>query len=171
MKKIIAVVLVIAIVVFFIFRKTSIKSPAITTPVTVEQKLNLPESWKQVESSAVAFKLEKNVVQGIKPQITLVKSESKDALLPKSYVEKLIAGAKSAIPSLRLDPVKTNQDGDIYTAMISGFYYNQKTKISLIQRIIIKDQTVYTLTASFTGDEALEANQILDSIVKEKVLF
>jgi hypothetical protein len=168
-KKYIAVGVIIAILLGFIISRNSFKKAPVEIPVSDEQLLKLPENWSKVDDTAVALKLQKKVDKGLKPEIVLIKSESKDALTPAKYTDRLIAGARSAISSLRITDDKRNASEGNYSAMLSGYYFNNKTKISLLQRVYIKGETVNTLTASFTGDIAVEANQVMDSIVKEKL--
>ena len=170
LKKYITIALiVIAIVLGFIISRKAFNKPTIETPPTVEQLLKLPETWKNVADSDVALKLEKTVTSGLKPQIVLIKSSSKDALTPAKYTDRLIAGAKSAIPSFRVADDKRYSAENNYSAIITGYYYNKNIKISLIQRVYIKGEEVNTLTASFVGDINSEIESVLDNIVTEKI--
>jgi hypothetical protein len=157
------VLIIIVILGFIIFRKPTPK-PVVNQPVPQEQQFKLPDNWKTVENSTVALKLEKTVNQGLKPEIVLINSVSKDALTPAKYIDRLLAGAKSAIPSLRITKDQRSTDKDIYSATVSGYYFNNKTKVNLLQRIYIKGETVSTLTASFADGLESEINPILDSI-------
>lgn len=126
----------------------------------------LPSDWHQVDSENNQLKLEKTTESGLKPEIVLIKSEKTDNSDPKTYSNKIIAGAKSALPSLRYTSDKTEDENGLYLKTLSGYYYNQKNKILLSQRLYIKDSQVYTLTASY-DDPQLESeiNSIFDSIV------
>lgn len=165
MSKIIILILIVIGVGYFILRISStnplslIKSTPSPTP-TVENWL--PSSWTQVESTANKLKLEKSVTSGLKPQIVLEKSTNPDKTDFKTYTNRLIAGAKSALPTLRYQ--KDNLQND--TRVLSGYYFNQKNKILISQNIFQKDNNIYTLTASY-NDVKLESeiNSILDSIV------
>ncbi|MBP9817156.1 hypothetical protein KBC75_00180 [Candidatus Shapirobacteria bacterium] len=123
----------------------------------------LPAGWSAVEAKNVALKLEKNT-SGIKPQIVKTINQSSEATAPAKYTDSLIAGATSAIPSLTITDDKRKSSENLYTANLSGYYYNQKVKISLIQRIKIQKDQVSVLTASFTGDLNTEINSILDNL-------
>jgi len=170
MKKYIAFLIIIGIVIGYFLSKNKFNSQSITTITpTIEKQLNLPDSWTKIDDTVTDLKLEKKVDAGLKPQITLTTSTSKDTSNPSKYVNNLIAGARSAIPSYKVLNDKRNTDDTGYTARISGYYYNKNQKISLLQRVIIKGEKVFVLTSSFAGDQTQEIDQIFDSIVKEKI--
>jgi hypothetical protein len=170
MKKYIVALVIVAILVgFIVSRKPFQKESLVGQQISREQLLGLPETWKSIGDTTVALKLEKTVDGTVKPQIVLINSSSKDALTPAKYTDRLVAGAKSAVPTLRIITDKRNAAENNYSALISGYYFNGKTKINLLQRIYIKGESVSTLTASYTGELEAEINRILDSIVQEKI--
>lgn len=173
MKKYIGIALIIlAIALGFLVasKKRSAVQTVVTNPVVSQQITStLPSGWSQIVDPTVDVKLEKKVDSGVKPQIVFMKSSSKDASDSAKYVDRLIAGARSAIPSLVITSTKRNSTESFYSTILTGYYFNQKQKISLSQRVYVKDDSVYTITGSYTGDLATEINQILDSIVKEKI--
>lgn len=170
MKKILGFLIIVSLILFAVFyRNSNNKDISKSNQISEEQKLGLPDSWTKVEDAKVEYKLEKKVEKGLKSEIVLIKSESKDASNPTKYVDRLVAGAKSTIPTLRISTNKRSSENEIYLAVISGYYYNQKNIINLAQRVYIKGETVYTLTASFGDDLTAEIDQIMDAVVKEKV--
>ena len=126
--------------------------------------LDLPTGWAKSDDTLVALKIEKQVESGYKPVVTLIKSTS-DITDPKLYIDNLIAGAKSAIPSLRVTSDQRGNLDNYYLATIDSFYYNSGLKINSLQKVYIKDNQVFTLTASYTDDIITEINKIFDTIV------
>lgn len=174
MKKYIgAALIVLAILIgFFASRQLGLfsqKANVVTNHVSDTSSLNLPQGWNSVDSKDALLKLEKKTDKGVKPEIVLAKSTSKDAAKPAKYVDRLIAGARSTISTLTITSDKRQSEIGLYTANIAASYFNKKTKINILQRVYVKSETVYTLTASFTGDMSLEINQIFDMVVKQKV--
>jgi hypothetical protein len=167
MKKIIAVILIIVglIIVYFAVRHFTNRPTNTVTPVA--QTMTLPDAWKQVTATAgTTQKFEKTVTSGLQPEIALVETTSNDATNSAKYTNNLIAGAKSALPSLRIISDETNSAPALYTRFLSGYYYNQKNKVNLLQRIYIQQTHVSVLTASFDDKSATaaEINSIFDLI-------
>ena len=172
MKKYIALIIILALGIgYFMSRRTFRPETLVKEPITQEQLLKLPETWSQVADKDVSLKLEKKVDQGLKPQIVLQETQSAEASAPAKYTDTIIAGARSAIPSLKITDDKRNSSERLYTAFITGNYINRGQKINMIHRVYIKNQTVYVLSASFIGDLSAEINQIFDNIVKEKIFL
>jgi hypothetical protein len=171
MKKYIVLIvgLVLLAVGFFLTKPTSQKTVVEPQPVTEVQKLKLSDTWTEVADKNVDLKLEEKVNKGLTPQIVFKKSKSIDALTPAKYTDRLIAGARSTISTLRIETDKRSSVDGLYTAFLTGYYYNKNLKISLIQRVYIQGEDVSTLTASFTGDKTAEVNTAFDNIVKEKI--
>ncbi|MBI2464759.1 hypothetical protein HYV64_01335 [Candidatus Shapirobacteria bacterium] len=170
MKRYIALIVVLALGVgYFVSRKTFAPQTVVKEPIKIEELLKMPSGWSQVDDKDVNLKFEKKVDKGLKPQIVLKVTQSVEASAPAKYTDRLLAGAKSAVPSLRLTGDMRNSLEKYYSAFVTATYVNKGQKINLIQRIYIKENTVNTLTASYTGDLAVEINQILDNLVKEKI--
>jgi hypothetical protein len=164
-KYIIAIVLIVALSIGYYFFRVSVAKPFIQT---IEQS-TLPKDWQESQDKNVQYKVVKTVASGYQPQIVLIKNTSPNAVKPAKYVDSLIAGARSTITSLRINTDKRYSEEKYYSAVVSGTYYNKKVKISLVQRIFIKGEDVYSLTASYTGDITPEINSLLDQVVKEKI--
>jgi hypothetical protein len=172
MKKYIALIVVVVLVLGFVFsRRPNGNKPIVVDSQTAkEQLLKLPESWGIIDDANVNLKFEKKVDTGLKPQIVFTKTESKEATTsPAKYVDRLVAGAKSTIPSFKIVSDKRGSEENLYSALISGYYYNQKQKISILQRVYIKDGSVFTMTASYSSDIGSEIENIFDSISREEV--
>ena len=169
MNKYIALIIVIALGVgYFMSRKTFGPRTEIKEAITEEQLLKLPDAWTKIEDKDVNLKLEKKVDSGLRPQIVFKEVQSDDALTPAKYTDRIIAGAKSAIPSLKINSDMRNSLEKYYSAFISGTYTNKGQKINLMQRVYIKDKTVYVMTASYIGDLSTEVGQIFDNLAREK---
>jgi hypothetical protein len=170
MKKYIAIIIVLALGVgYFMSRKTFAPKTVVNQPIRIEELLKMPSDWSQVDDKDVTLKFEKKTEKGIKPQVVFKETQASEATAPAKYTDRLIAGAKSAIPSLRVTGDMRNSLEKYYSAFITAIYTNKGDKISLIQRVYIKGDKVFTLTGSYTGNLGNEINQILDNIVKEKV--
>lgn len=172
MKKyfILSTIFVLVLLFGFIFysQKTK-KTDSNLSSNNIENNLQLPKEWVKVSSDKLSLKLEKNVNQGLKPQIVLTVSESSEDSSPAKYVDRLIAGARSAIPSFKIITDKRHSEENKYSAVIFGYYFNQKTKVTVNQRVFIVGQKISVLTASSDGKITDEINQILDIIVKDLI--
>jgi hypothetical protein len=165
-KKIVAIVLII-IGTFIVYRAVRhfINRPQKVTVVT--QTIKLPENWQKVATPAGASqKYAKTVTSGFQPEVVLIVSTSVQASDSAKYTNLLIAGAKSDLPTLKFLTDETKTTSSLYSRFLSGYYYNQKTKVDLLQRIYIQGNTVSILTASFDAKSASadEINSIFDSI-------
>ncbi len=139
----------------------------------IKEILILPDGWSIIaERDGVELKIEKESERMIKPTIVLIKSTKKEAN-NDLYLEKIIQGAKYAIPSLQ---ITTNQPADqdgFYIRNLRGFYYNGRYQVNLKQRLVIKNNEVWTLTASYDPKEKLlekEIEKIFDSVYQAKIL-
>lgn len=141
----------------------------IEKPTPIVEEFKVPQGWKRVEKDGekVELKLEKETKAKIKPIIVLIKSETKETDFA-SYVDKLIKGAKSALPSLRINSDEEVEKQAYYGRGLTGYYYKGYNRVDIKQTIYIKDNQVYTITASTdpAETEALkdEIESIFDSI-------
>lgn len=168
-KYIIGSVLILFVIIGYYFYKHSFKETPVVIVPTIEQQLDLPKDWSKITDNKSSLKLEKKIVTGLKPQIVLTVTDAPEASAPARYVDRLVAGARSAIPSLKIISDKRSSEEGRYSATIFGYYYNQKTKVLIIQRVYVKGETVSVLTGSYADiSDAETINQILDSIVKQE---
>lgn len=173
MKKIIIVILIVLgiYVIYRGIRHFTYRPQTIPTTPT-ESVITLPEGWSKVTASTGASqKYEKVVTSGLKPEIVLTETTSTDATNSAKYSNLLIAGAKSALPSLRYLTDETKTTDPIFSRFLSGYYYNQKTKVNLLQRIYIEGESTSVLTASYDSRSAntTEINAIFDSIWSQRL--
>ena len=172
MKKIIIVVFVVLAYIFITKPEVDIKAPVflggkVSPTPTVDNWL--PKDWTQKESSDNKLILEKKVELGLKPEIVWEKSEKKNDIDFETYTNTLVAGARSAIPTLRYDMDKF-VEGDLDQRILGGYYYNQGKKVLISQRLYQKDSNFYTLTASYADSESeTEVNSIFDKIVERRL--
>lgn len=169
MKKIILIIPLLIALYFSLRSSNKPQTVSLDILPPVSQTIELPPSWERVEDPSSLYKFEKKVDQGLKPQIIFAKSESKNAPNQDVYLNHLIAGARSAIPSLRVISDERQSFNDYYFSAISAYYYSRNTKINLLQRVYLKGETVYTLTASYVQDLSSEINQIFDTLVAKEL--
>lgn len=151
----IVVIFVLLTVLAFIFRFAPTDSWFTKKPTentTQAMSVNLPSGWTQSDNTPIALKIEKQVESDYQPTITLIKSTVLSTDSPKDYIDKLIAGAKSSLPSLKIVSDDRQDINGLYLATINSFYYQDNLKISVYQQIFVKHSQVSTITASYTGD-------------------
>jgi len=169
MSKIISTLIVVIGIAYLLFRIFDINPVALIKnqpTATPTPDAWLPSGWTQISSSDNEIKLEKTVESGLKPQIVFDKSTLETGTDFTAYTSRLISGAKSAIPSLKY----TQDDLSDSSRTLSGFYYNQKKKVFITQKIFQKDNSVYTLTASYSDESGKsEITSIFDSIVSRRL--
>jgi hypothetical protein len=171
MKKYITVAIVLLIIVigYFLFRGKKAAVPASTEPTPISQTLNLSADWKTISQNETSVKLEKDTATGLKPVVVFKQTSSKDALTPSKYVDSIKAGAKATLPSLVYQTDKRNSLESGYSALLTGYYLNQGKKVFIDQRVYIQSETVSTFTGSFEGDLAAEVARVLSSLSQEKI--
>jgi hypothetical protein len=143
----------------FIESRFSTLTPA---PTTVDAKVNLPSGWQLVDTKIETqpVRAQKDTTDSFKPTVVMLKSSLPADSDPQSYITTLVKGAKSTIPSLKYAVNTIAKDGQ--TSHFEGTYLSSKTKIAIVQEIIIKDGTVYTLTASYLPKQEVKSD--IDSI-------
>lgn len=166
---------VILVIVFSIAFYSSKKKSELTKKAAstqMESKVELPASWSLLGDTAGAEqKAEKKTENGFKPTVVLIKSKTQEQN-PEEYIEKLIQGAKSALPTLQItNDVKTQRDG--FTARVmQGNYYNGNEKIYLKQTVLMKGEDVYTLTGSYNtqdGDLEKQIDQVFEYLYENNI--
>ena len=165
-----ALIIILVIIYFLLTRPTSKFNFNLNPTPTQEIVKEFAIGWNEIVDSGVKFKLEKNVNKGTRPQIVLIETQLEEVVVPAKYVDKLIAGAKSAIPSLKISSDKRESQEKYYSAVFTGTYINRNEKLNIIQQVYIKNNTVYVITATFIGDLTQEINTILNNIAKDKIL-
>lgn len=171
MLKIIRTLLVLVIVAGIIsllplfFPRRS--SPVVTSSPT------LPSGWNIVVDQESQVKIQKhNTDQKIHPSVVLISHPISSVTTPDKHVADLKSGAVLAIPSLKYltDDVIDNVNYD-YGHRLTGYYTNSGLKVHLVQLLIIKSKTIYTLTASHLGDPTTQAEieQVLDYLSQTRL--
>jgi hypothetical protein len=162
------------LLIFKPFSSRKITIPSILTgekDEIQEEVSRFPQGWSQIDSTEADFKLSKEVEEGLRPEVVLISSKSEEAIEPGKYVDRLLAGAKSAVPSLVVVDDGREEEGEVYLATISAYYYNSGKKVDLMWRVYIKGNEVYTLTASFEGEMRNEIDQIFDTLAEDEILI
>ena len=143
------------------------------TPLSVEKAplSPFPVGWTVLskDSGDILYKLEKKTDSKVIPTVLLTVYRPADSIVdPKAYTDRFTKGARQTIPSLKYTKDET-QSLDFYQRRLEGYYYNAKTKINLLQTIIIKDKQVYTLTASFPDGsvDISEVSQVANQVIEE----
>jgi hypothetical protein len=178
-KKNVAILLfVVLLIVFGIFtlktnsNKNTKKDVVIEKTVTpTPVKINLPEGWTDVtaQTEEVEAKVEKTVDFGVKPTVILLKSQIQEQNTV-AYVDKIIQGAKSAISTLTYTTDKTEEKDGFYVRNLQGYYLNGDTRVNVMQRMYVKGNKVYTITASY-GDATVEeeVQKVMAEIYEAKI--
>lgn len=145
-----------------------------STPMPVD-KISYPEGWSEIDDEGVVLKVQKNDETKVVPTVVLVSStaEIED---PAKYLDSLIQGAKLAIPSLVIETESSQEANGFYIRELSGYYFNGLDKVGIKQRAFVKDNNVYTLTASFlysddTPQLAQDIEEIFSKIYELKIKF
>lgn len=153
----------------FVFLKPKKPSPTPEPlkPAAIEafkERLSLPTGWQLIEDKTpgVLAKLEKTSEEKIKPTMTVVSAVTGETD-SKAYVDKLLKGARSAIPSLTLISDESKDKDGYYLRQWEGFYFSGSDRINLRQQVLVKDGHVYTLTVAF-GKQDQELSQEVDSL-------
>ena len=161
-KEIIIPFVIVLIMIGFAFANNRPRSELTIGPE--KSTISLPQGWAISAEDQIDFdlKIEKRAEDGlIRPVIVLIESEA-EFENDQEYVDSLIAGAKRTIPSLNLDFEKSEASG-FSVWDLSGFYYTGGDKISLVQRLYLKDSQVFALTGSFLEDgETKIQEQVFD---------
>ncbi len=170
-KLVVAILLITALSVFALryFSRLS-KSPS-TPSVPVSSSFVLPAGWQEVDPGKNLFKLTKLTDHPVKPAIVLIKSSLDDSQTsPSLYVDRLVDGVRSTVPGYKLISSQSQDIDGFYLRIIQSSYRNSGQTVLLRQNIYLKDNTVYTLTASYpTTDIDNEIGLIFDNIYKTKI--
>ncbi len=155
--KYLIVVLIIGLAGFGVYRYTDYLDE-VSLPGLVQRKgeeaeeepdLNLAEDWQEEEGSEGAVvKLSKDSENEIATNIILNKEEEIEYDDPETYTDQLIAGTKSALPSLVYTQDET-ENNDYFIRQLTGSYWQAGSRIGISQRIYLKNDTAYVITASY----------------------
>lgn len=125
----------------------------------------LPQGWSRTSApleKGISDRLEKKIDNGIKPIVVLIKSNTSNTNL-KEYVDSLIGGLQSAIPSLVVENNTDLEKDGFYIRHLDGYYYSGQDQITIQQEIYIKDGQVWTITGSYEGNDPKITKEI-DSV-------
>ncbi len=167
----VAILLLAATTTYFIVRSRSNQpvESVIEAPV-------LPSDWQIIEENQgnIIVKLQKKSDKSFLPTMILVSSQIKETDNTKKYIDTLIRGAKSTIPSLVYTSNKSfvDQNG-VDNYQLQGYYYSNKQKISIAQYLYIKDQKIFTISLSSLSDQLSqeEINSLINNFLSDKISF
>lgn len=156
------------------FKKVELpKFPQKETEEKKEEGMDLPEGWQEVEvaEEEVVVKLTKETESEIETNIVLMKIEDIDYESPEEYTDRLINGAKSALPSLTFSDDEV-EENDYYIRKLTGRYWNAGDQVEVKQQIYVGENEVYVITASYASaasSEELtsEINNLFDKLSEE----
>lgn len=177
MRKIVVLIiasLLIAGSLFWFFRVR--EKPASNGGEGEKETMVLPENWSfsPLDDPSISLKLERRIEDLVRPTVVMIKSETSETDF-SAYLDRLIAGAKRTLPSLKVTSETEEEKEGFHLKKIEAYYYNGGNKVNLRQRVYLKEDRVYTLTASFgqTDPETVsrETETIFDSIFQEKILL
>ena len=169
-----SVLLAISVVCVSYVAKQQNASKTVTealTPTRIPLEIISYDGWNEVPTTTenAILKLEKESTAAIKPSIVLIISEagSEDNA---AYVDSLIKGAQSAIPSLTFTKNTTEEKDGFYARHLQGTFLNGKTKVNNMQSIYVKNGKVYTLTGSYTAQMTAEEMQaVMEEIYTKRI--
>jgi len=168
-KSLIGLIIVGAIITlsYFQFIKNSLKEknliskPALTLP-------SMPQGWRITEQNQenLLYKIEKESDSAVTPVIAMIKSNLPKEIDPNKYIHSLKSGAKSTIPSLVFTSDK-ELDQDSRQRQLEGYYYIGETKIGFVQRLLVKNDFLYTINASFIDtDLSQDIEEIISKLIE-----
>ena len=131
---------------------------------------SLPLDWSISKSNSgnTIVKVEKNIESTNRPNAIITQSTLTSNINDaQTYVNKLISGAKSTLPSLKYITNTSDTANGVFHQKLTGSYLSGKTKVNIFQEIIIKESKVYTLTVSYLPTDLTDAElgQLRDSLV------
>ena len=136
-----------------------------------ENKLILPTNWSVIDQNShdSLFRFGKDTDEKIKPVIVFSSVPyNKDAGLA-GYLDTLISDTISTFPSFQYTTDNTLHQKETSTRhQLSGHYYSSDAKISLDQEIIIRQDKLYIITASYVYSQLNQAdtNQVILTIIE-----
>lgn len=77
-----------------------------------------------------------------------------------TYFSTMIAGAKSAIPSLTVTTNELSQYEGHQVMNLAGNYYQNGTRIQIRQRLFLKGTTLHTIAASYAEGQEISEEEI-----------
>jgi len=134
-----------------------------------ENLLILPQGWEKVTKEGYEntyIKKQKEETE-YTPTVAYDRNTVKETT-PDEYFSKMIAGAKSAIPSLSITKDEQSEYDDYAVLKLDGDYYQGTQHIQIRQRLFLKGTTLHTIASSFADDQDIsedEIDAILDYIV------
>ncbi len=151
--------LLTSIAVTSVFRNKNTDS--VEESVPTEQILVLPKGWEKVTKEGYENTYIKKQPEDTEytPTVAYDRNTVKETTADE-YFSTMIAGAKSAIPSL----VVTSNQQDKYEGYdvlnLAGNYYQGGNQIQIRQRLLLKGTTLHTIAASYAEGQEISEEEI-----------
>ncbi len=141
---------------------------------SIQKEIVLPDGWTKVadEEYENTFIKKQEDENAFTPTVAYDRN-TVQAEDPDDYFNKVIAGAQSAIPSLRLEKTEQSKFEGYTVLNLEGSYIENGDRIQIRQRLLVQDRTLHTLAASFMGTQDIsevEIDAMFDYIVQTEVL-
>lgn len=161
------VLLLTSIAVTSVFRQKENSSVEESAPT--EKLVLLPEGWEKVTKEGY----ENTYIKKQPEDSTYTPTVSYDRNTVKvtpadEYFATMIAGAKSAIPSLVVTKNEQTKYNGYDVMQLEGNYYQGAIHIQIRQRLLLKGTTLHTIASSFDGAQEVseqEIDEVFDYIV------
>jgi hypothetical protein len=131
-----------------------------------KENISLPDKWQKINDN----KYQKNI-DGYKPTIALAETEIGEVEDIQKYIDRLVNGARSTIPTLRINTNQKIESEKMQGRKLGGYYYQGKQMINLVQLIDVRGKRVMTVSGSYQGKEEStqkEIEMLLEKIIGEK---
>jgi hypothetical protein len=152
------IIIIIGLAGFGVYRYTDffdqVNLPEIGRPKLEETEeengIKFPEGWEEESSEEdVVVKLSKETDTEIAANIVITKEENIEYETPEKYADRLIAGAKSTLPSLVYTDDQLEDNDQYLVRYLNGYYWQGGQQVGLSQKIYVGEDTVYVITASY----------------------
>lgn len=153
------VLLLTSIAVTSVLRKKD--TPTVKESVSTEKALVLPQGWEKVtkEGYENTYIKKPQIETDYTPTIAYDRNTVKEIPV-EEYFSTMIAGAKSAIPSLVITKEQLNEYNGYSVMNLEGSYYEGGSSIQIRQRLLLNGTTLHTIAASFTDEQQITAEEL-----------
>ncbi|QQS44063.1 hypothetical protein IPM65_00450 [Candidatus Roizmanbacteria bacterium] len=151
--------LLTSIAVTSVFRNKN--TDTVEESVPAEQILVLPEGWEKVTKEGYENTYIKKQVEAAEytPTVAYDRNTVKETTAGE-YFSTMIAGAKSAIPSLVVTSNEEHKYDGYDVLNLAGNYYQGGNHIQIRQRLLLKGTTLHTIAASYVEGQEISEEEI-----------
>lgn len=125
-------------------------------------EVQLPSTWSESENTpeGLIAQVEKQA-DSFKPTAIVSKTEVEEPIEnPESYVDTVILGAQSAIPSLEMISEDTEETEEYYIKNLTMQYVEGNNIVISQQRLFIKGNEVHSIAASYLSSDEESKSEI-----------